>query len=131
MKLLLVQWAGALNVIGFSFVMVFFLLVLIVLVLTLFGKIATSIEQASKKKAEKAQNLLDRSGTEKVFYESAMDDLSANELAAEEIAVIGLALYSYYSDVHDHESNILTVKKISKLYSPWSSKIYGLNVLTK
>ncbi|MFO7922301.1 MAG: OadG family protein [Bacteroidales bacterium] len=41
-------------------------------------------------------------------------------------AAIGMAIYLYVSEVHDEESGVLTIKKISKRYSPWSSKIYGL-----
>lgn len=41
-------------------------------------------------------------------------------------AAIGTALYLYFNEIHDEESNIITMKKISKRYSPWSSKIYGL-----
>lgn len=41
-------------------------------------------------------------------------------------AAIGLAIYMYFDEIHDEESGIITIKKISKRYSPWSSKIYGL-----
>lgn len=41
-------------------------------------------------------------------------------------AAIGMALHLYYSEIHDHEDTVLTINKISRAYSPWSSKIYGL-----
>ncbi|MFO8087472.1 MAG: OadG family protein [Bacteroidales bacterium] len=41
-------------------------------------------------------------------------------------AAIGAAIYLYFNELHDDESNIITMEKISKRYSPWSSKIYGL-----
>ena len=41
-------------------------------------------------------------------------------------AAITMALYLYFEQVHDEESGILTVKRVSKPYSPWSSKIYGV-----
>ena len=41
-------------------------------------------------------------------------------------AAISMALYLYFEQVHDEESGILTVKRISRPYSPWSSKIYGI-----
>lgn len=41
-------------------------------------------------------------------------------------AAISTALFLYFSELHDEESNIITIKKISRRYSPWSSKIYGL-----
>jgi len=37
-----------------------------------------------------------------------------------------MAIHLYYSEIHDKESEILTIDKVSRTYSPWSSKIYGL-----
>lgn len=46
-------------------------------------------------------------------------------------AAISMALYLCMSERHDEESGKITIKKVSKRYSPWSSKIYtiqgGLN----
>lgn len=52
-------------------------------------------------------------------------DLPNIHITGEETAAISMALY-LYNDVHDDESNIITIKRDSKYYSPWSSKIYGL-----
>ena len=41
-------------------------------------------------------------------------------------AAIGMAIFLYINEMHDKESGVITIKKISKRYSPWSSKIYGL-----
>ena len=41
-------------------------------------------------------------------------------------AAISAALFLYFEEVHDIESTVLTIKKVQKSYSPWSSKIYGL-----
>ncbi len=46
------------------------------------------------------------------------------------IAAIGLALYMS-TELHDDESNVLTIKKVSRTYSPWSSKIYGLRSIPR
>ena len=43
-------------------------------------------------------------------------------------AAIGMALYLYH-ELHDEESNVITIKRVSKTYSPWSSKIYTLRDL--
>ena len=51
-------------------------------------------------------------------------------LTGETSAAIALALHMYLEDIHDQENTILTIKRYSKTYSPWSSKIYsvmGLN----
>ena len=41
-------------------------------------------------------------------------------------AAISAALNLYLEEVHDFESTVLTIKKVQRNYSPWSSKIYGL-----
>lgn len=47
-------------------------------------------------------------------------------VSGETTAAIALALHLYFSELHDEESGILTIKKVSKTYSPWSSKIYAV-----
>ncbi|MEN8118208.1 MAG: OadG family protein [Bacteroidota bacterium] len=42
-------------------------------------------------------------------------------------AAISLALHLYFNELHDEESNVVTIKKVRKAYSPWNSKIYGVN----
>ena len=42
-------------------------------------------------------------------------------------AAISLALHLYFNELHDEESNVVTIKKVKKAYSPWSSKIYSVN----
>jgi Na+-transporting methylmalonyl-CoA/oxaloacetate decarboxylase gamma subunit len=41
-------------------------------------------------------------------------------------AAISMAIHLYFKNQHDEESNIVTIKKVRKAYSPWSSKIYGV-----
>ena len=45
--------------------------------------------------------------------------------SGEEIAAIVMALHEHLN-THDQESTILTINKVRKSYSPWSSKIYSL-----
>ena len=40
-------------------------------------------------------------------------------------AAISVAIHMYLDERHDKENAILTIKQARKLYSPWSSKIYG------
>ena len=47
-------------------------------------------------------------------------------IQGEVAAAIAMAIY-LCRDLHDDESNVLTIKKISKSYSPWSSKIYNVH----
>jgi hypothetical protein len=51
---------------------------------------------------------------------------SDSNFTGEISAVIGAAVHMYSSEQHDHESAILTIKQVKKSYSPWSSKIYGI-----
>ncbi|MBK7629865.1 MAG: OadG family protein [Ignavibacteriales bacterium] len=48
------------------------------------------------------------------------------EISGEVNAAIAMAIHLYYAEVHDKENTVLTIDKVSKTYSPWSSKIYGL-----
>lgn len=47
-------------------------------------------------------------------------------ISGEVNAAIALALHLYFAEVHDKESYELTINKVARTYSPWSSKIYGL-----
>ncbi len=49
-----------------------------------------------------------------------------DEFTGEKIAAITLALHLYDQDMHDNESNVITINKVARAYSPWSSKIYSL-----
>ena len=46
-------------------------------------------------------------------------------------AAIAMTLHLYSSELHDAENAVLTINKVSRTYSPWSSKIYGLRKLPK
>ena len=41
-------------------------------------------------------------------------------------AVIAMALDLHLKDIHDYEKTVLTIQKVMRPYSPWSSKFYGL-----
>lgn len=47
------------------------------------------------------------------------------------IAAISTAIHLFLNEQHDDESYELTIKKISKRYSPWSSKIYSMNNINR
>ncbi len=48
-------------------------------------------------------------------------------LSGEISAAIGMAVTLYLKEQHDEESGIITIKRVARTYSPWSSKIYGVN----
>lgn len=56
------------------------------------------------------------------------EDLEEN---GEVIAAIALALKLHKADLHDKESEIITINSVARSYSPWSSKIHGLTNLPR
>ena len=57
------------------------------------------------------------------------EDTPTND-SGEEIAAIVMALHEHLN-AHDQENTILTINKVKKAYSPWSSKIYGLREIPR
>jgi len=53
------------------------------------------------------------------------------EKEGEVMAVIAAALFLHSKELHDDETLKLTIKKSARPYSPWSSKIYGLNTFKR
>ncbi len=53
------------------------------------------------------------------------------DLSGEVNAAIAAAIHLYRSELHEFEDTIITMKKVSRTYSPWSSKIYGLRNLNQ
>jgi len=54
------------------------------------------------------------------------EKMTGEMISGEETAAIAMALHLYLGETHDQESGVLTIKRISKTYSPWSSKIYAV-----
>lgn len=84
------------------------------------GKVSIA---ASKRNAMKAKAKEGIAGSE-VYTESG-------EEAGEIFAAIATALYEVNEDVHDVENTVLTINKVTRNYSPWSSKLYGLREVPK
>lgn len=76
------------------------------------GKIGSTVSRLNKMRAH---------GVEK----HSVDKASVTHDSGEEIAAIVMALHEHL-DAHDTENTILTIDKVKRAYSPWSSKIYGL-----
>lgn len=47
-------------------------------------------------------------------------------LTGEVNAAIAMAIYLHYQEAHDIEHTVLTIEKVQRRYSPWSSKLHGL-----
>jgi len=68
---------------------------------------------------------------EKLFGKKANSILTSiekdnSEVPSGDMVAIAMALHLFYDEVHDDESNVITIKRIERRYSPWSSKIYGV-----
>lgn len=87
---------------------------LIVLYLV-FKQIGNAAIRASQRNAEKAAAATGQT-------------ISANagQESGEIFAAISMALYEISDDNHDIENTVLTIRKVKRSYSPWSSKLYGL-----
>lgn len=64
---------------------------------------------------------------QKILKESKLHKLKDEDVivSGEVAAAISMAIF-LCRDLHDNESDIITIKKVSKTYSPWNSKIYGM-----
>ncbi|PID94310.1 MAG: hypothetical protein CSA95_03845 [Bacteroidetes bacterium] len=49
------------------------------------------------------------------------------ELSGEVNAAISMALYLFLDETHDQESGMITIKKVSKRYSPWNAHATKMN----
>lgn len=52
--------------------------------------------------------------------------MSNNDIPADVLVAIAMALYEIQDQVHDMESNILTIKRTSQEYLPWADKSTGM-----
>lgn len=59
--------------------------------------------------------------------EGKCDDCEVMHVEGDVNAAISMALYLYLNEIHDEESDVITIKRVSKQYTPWSSKIYSTN----
>ncbi|NCC09263.1 MAG: lamin tail domain-containing protein [Bacteroidia bacterium] len=89
-------------------------LILLYLSFKFVGNMAVSL---SKRNAMKAAGITDSEEADK-------QNLGTN--SADEIAAISMAMHEYLNDAHDLEDMILTINRVKRTYSPWSSKIYTL-----
>ena len=97
---------------------VFLVLILITVILSvLFGKLMVNIQNKKGRKQPDAA----MSDTEKTTGKKTSD------ISGEEFAAIAAAIHLYNDEMHDEESTILTINKVAKAYSPWSSKLYNMN----
>lgn len=93
---------------------VFFGLLLLYLCFKTVGKTAIKLR---KRNAMKVQNVTDNQEAK---------EKKLGEAPGEVIAAISMALHEAQGADHDVEETILTISRVKRSYSPWSSKIYTL-----
>ncbi|HQN93868.1 MAG TPA: OadG family transporter subunit [Prolixibacteraceae bacterium] len=93
-----------------SMAFVFLSLVILFIAFKFLGKMSSK----SPKKPQKTESI------------EAKVVANTEELSGEVNAAIAMSLFLYHNELHDHENTVLTIQKVSRNYSPWSSKIYTL-----
>jgi Na+-transporting methylmalonyl-CoA/oxaloacetate decarboxylase gamma subunit len=102
------QGGWTVAVVGYS--IVFLALVLLIFIFTMLPKLINV----------KVRSELRKKGKQAVATE---DDL---HVKGDVSAAISMAIHLYFSELHDDESNVITINRIQRRYSPWSSKIYSI-----
>ncbi len=93
---------------------VFFGLLLLYFSFKGIGKIAVAM---SKRNAMRAKGITDKQEAK---------EKRLGEAPGEVFAAIAMAMHEMQNEVHDVEDTVLTIARIKRAYSPWSSKIYTL-----
>ena len=89
-------------------------LILLFIAFKIVGRVSVSL---SKRNAMKAKGITDKQEAK---------EKKLGEAPGEIFAAIAMAMHEMQSDVHDVEDTILTITRVKRSYSPWSSKIYTL-----
>ena len=98
---------------------VFFGLLLLYICFRFIGKAAVSV---FRKNAMKSKD---------ITCKEEAKEKKMGEAPGEVFAAIALAMHEMQSDVHDVEDTVLTITRVKRSYSPWSSKIYTLRETPK
>ena len=89
-------------------------LILLYISFKIVGRVSVNL---SKRNAMKAKGITDKQEAK---------EKKLGEAPGEIFAAIAMAMHEMQSDVHDVEDTVLTITRVKRSYSPWSSKIYTL-----
>ncbi len=104
--------------IGMTMTAMFVVFCALILLYVIFKNIGIAAIKASKRNMQKAAG-------------DTVISTKTSAYTGEIIAAISMALHEVNEDVHDIEDTVLTIKKVARTYSPWSSKIYTLRETPK
>ena len=102
---------------GVGFGMVILLLIVLIFILKGLGAVVSNV--TAPKAAAKAAPAVQAPAAKASVKDS--DDMP--------VAAIAMALHLYFNGVHDEEPTQITIKNVERRYSPWNSKLYGMNNL--
>ena len=97
-----------------AMLVVFIGLILLYISFRFIGKASIAL---SRKRAMAAKGITDKAEAK---------EKKLGQAPGEVFAAISMALHEMQSDVHDVEETVLTITRVKRSYSPWSSKIYTL-----
>lgn len=103
------NWSDIGVITGFGFTVVFLVIAMLIVVFTNLPK------------------LLNFQIKKKLKREGKLAEGAVVPVSGEVNAAIATSLMIFLNEQHDEESNVITIKRVARVYSPWSSKIYGLN----
>ena len=116
-------WGIGIAVIAMS--VVFLVLLMLYLVLKEAGLRLIAIHERRGKKLQKPQEAEVKAAPRRESVASSV------AISGGVYAAIAAAVHLYGEELHDVEKTVLTINKVSRTYSPWSSKIHGLNTYFK
>ena len=97
-----------------AMLVVFVGLILLYLAFKFIGKASMNL---SRSRAMKAKGITDKEVAKEKMLGHAPGEV---------YAAIAMAMHEMQNDVHDVEETVLTITRVKRSYSPWSSKIYTL-----
>ena len=107
---LVINWNFAISLSVIGYLIVLLALLFLFLIYTLIPKILEFFTKLFLRKETEAGD----------------EECNNKNVTGEVSAAITAALYMYLNEQHDIESGKITIKEVSRKYSPWSSKIYGM-----
>ncbi len=104
---------------GVGFGMVILLLIVLIFILKGLGAVVSNVTAPKAPKAAKAAPAV----------QAPAAKASVKDSGDMPVAAIAMALHLYFNGVHDEEPTQITIKNVERRYSPWNSKLYGMNNL--
>ena len=117
MELLTINWTNTFVIVCFGFAMVLIILMLLVFLLLLFEKIMSAVDNRKNKPSKVVSAKIN------------VEEMVTGDICEKDLVAISTAVFLYFDEVHDNESNVIKIKRVQRRYSPWNSKIYGVTPL--